>query len=111
MAARAGSACSQSPAMPAIRWQFGGRRYRRMSERCRNPVGGPETRYDDESPSCAYLLLVPFDFSTLRERLDDLYTFPAGPIRGNALEQLVEQLLSAIPGVVVLGRNITGGHQ
>src|SRR5829696_7230986 len=42
---------------------------------------------------------VAIDFSTLPQRVAELKAEPAGPARGKALEELVAELFSALPGV------------
>src|SRR4051812_43829056 len=51
------------------------------------------------------------NFLTIPERLNELYELPAGNARGAALERLMEEILTAIPGISVTGRNVITGHR
>ena len=52
---------------------------------------------------------VVFDFSTLPDRMQRIDTSPVGNRRGKALEQLVSDMFSALPGVEVADRNVVSG--
>lgn len=52
---------------------------------------------------------VAFDFSTLPDRMQRIDTSPVGNRRGKALEQLVSDTFSALPGVEVADRNVVSG--
>jgi hypothetical protein len=50
------------------------------------------------------------DFLSIQERLTELDELPAGHVRGTALERLMEQIFTSIPGVSVTGRKVITGH-
>jgi hypothetical protein len=52
---------------------------------------------------------VALDFRNLPERVDAMKAKPAGNPRGKALEELVSEMFSALPGVEVADRNVLAG--
>jgi len=51
-----------------------------------------------------------FDFSRVNERLATVLEFPAGILRGRALEDLVADMFAAVPGISVADRNVLSGQ-
>ena len=52
---------------------------------------------------------VSFDFGTVPQSVAAMKALPAGNPRGRALEQLVSEMFSALPGVDVAARNVLAG--
>lgn len=67
----------------------------------RRLAGSPRSRRHTE--------LVPFDFTTSQQRVATIKTLPEGNARGGALENLVIEMFSELPGVEVADRNVLGG--
>jgi hypothetical protein len=65
-----------------------------------------------EGSAAGIIRIVPFDFLTASERVDALKSLAPGNERGKGLEDLVEEMLTGIPGITVADRDVlSGGHE